>query len=104
MRRKGGIRMMRPLARRQMLLGFGGTAMAVIAAACGGGLSAPATKPTEPANPAGQPTASGAAPTTAPASAQPTAVPAAAQPTAVTKAAAPAAGGGAPVELQFWFW
>jgi multiple sugar transport system substrate-binding protein len=96
--------MLRPLARRQMLLGFGGTAMAVIAAACGGGLPAPATKPTESAKPAGQSTASGAA-TSAPASAQPTPVPAAAaQPTAVPQAAAPAAGGGARTELQFWFW
>jgi ABC-type glycerol-3-phosphate transport system substrate-binding protein len=62
----------------------------MVAAACGGGLSAPASKTSEPAKPAGGATA---APTSAPA-----------QPTAVAKAAAPAAAGGAPTEIQFWFW
>jgi multiple sugar transport system substrate-binding protein len=79
--------MVRPLARRDVLLGIGGSAVALVLAACGGGLSAPASKPTEPPKPAA-----------------PTAAPAAAAPTAVTKAAAPASSGGTPTELLFWFW
>ena len=76
------------LTRRRVVLGLGGGAAALIAAACGSGLSAPtpATKPTEAPQPAAQPTS--AAP---------------AQPPTATKAAAPAASG-APAEVQFWFW
>jgi multiple sugar transport system substrate-binding protein len=88
--------MVRSLARRQLLLGFGGPAIAVIAAACGGGLSAPASKPTEPAaKVAEKPTA--AAPTTAAtAPPKPTQAPAA--------AAAPAASSAGQTQLEFWFW
>jgi multiple sugar transport system substrate-binding protein len=56
--------------------------VALVLAACGGGLSAPASKPTEPPKPA--------APTAAPA--------------AVARAAAPASSGGTSTELLFWFW
>src|SRR5215471_9244926 len=78
------------LTRRRLVFGVGGSAAALIAAACGSGLSAPPTpaaKPTEAPKPAAQPTS--AAP---------------AQPTPASKAAAPAVTGGAPTEVQFWFW
>ncbi len=78
--------MVQSLARRQLLRGFGATAMAVISAACGAGLSAPA-KPGEVGT-----------------AAAPTAVPTPPKPTEVAKAAAPAASGAGQTELQFWFW
>lgn len=81
--------MAKSLTRRRLVLSFSGSAAALIAAACGSGLSAPtpATKPTEAAKPAQQPTSAPAA-----------------QPTTASKAAAPAITGGAPTEVQFWFW
>src|SRR5882762_10023476 len=82
------------VSRRGLLVsGLSASAVAIVAAACGGGLSAPA-KPTDPPKPADKPT-TGPAPTAAAA--------APAQPTAVPKAAA-AAAGGTPTEIQFWFW
>ena len=95
MRLHRGIDMASNLTRRHMLFGLSATSMALVSAACGGGLSAPASKPTEPAKPSGPSTAATGAATSAPA---------VAQPTAVAKAAAPAASGGAPTEIQFWFW
>jgi len=87
MHRDGGY-MVKPLARRQLLRGFGVTAIAAITAACGGGLTAPAAKPTEQLQTGSKPTAAAAPPA----------------PTEIARVAAPPSGAGSPTELEFWFW
>ncbi len=75
---------------RRRFLEFSASTMAVISAACGGGLVTPTPKPAEPAKPSDKPTP--AAPAAAP------------NPTEAAKVAAPPAAGAGQTEIEFWFW